>query len=276
MDRLQALVPAGEILWTAWQQGTVIPSLPADCRPLTRAEGYQVQSAIEARSTGPLFGWKIAATSPAGQRHINVAGPIAGRLLRERVHPVGSRLSLARNRMAVAEPEFAFRMGRDLPPRRLPYTATEVLAATASLHPAIEVPDSRFADFTAVGEAQIIADNACAHDFVLGDPAPQHWRSIDLSQHLVRGQVSGAARSYSREGSGAAVLGNPIDALVWLVNELSSIGITLRSDQVVTTGACTVPLEVMPGDQVLADFGQLGTVSVSFTDEISGTQGEVR
>ena len=175
-------------------------------------------------------------------------------------------MSLARNRMAVAEPEFAFRIRCDLPPRGLPYCRDEVLEATASLHPAIEVPDSRFVDFTTVGEAQLIADNACAHDFILGDPAPHDWRTMELSQHGVRGQVSGEARSYSREGTGAAVLGNPLDALVWLVNELSSLDITLHSGEVVTTGACTVPLEVLAGDMVVADFGQLGTVSASFSD----------
>jgi 2-keto-4-pentenoate hydratase len=265
MDRPQALVRAGEILWSAWQQGTVIESLPQASRPLTRAEGYQVQSAVEARSSGPLFGWKIAATSLAGQRHINVDGPIAGRLLRERAHPSGAQLSLARNRMAVAEPEFAFRMGRDIPPRRVPCSVAEVMAAIASLHPAIEVPDSRFADFTLAGEAQIIADNACAHEFVLGNAAPPYWRTADLSTHRVHGRVSGSARSYARDGSGAAVLGDPLAALLWLVNELSSLGITLRRDQVVTTGACTIPLEVKAGDHVLADFGELGAVSASFS-----------
>lgn len=266
MDRENSLLQASGILWNEWQQGSVIPSLPEQCRPRTRAEGYQVQAQIESRSASPLFGWKIAATSAAGQRHINVAGPIAGRLLRERVHPSGSQLSLAQNRMAVAEPEFAFRMRRDIPPRPLPYSAAEVLAATASLHPAIEVPDSRFADFTAVGEEQLLADNACAHEFVLGEASSLDWRSIDLSQHRVMGQVSGESRSYSREGSGAAVLGNPVDALVWLVNELSSLGIILHADQVVTTGACTVPFEVLPGDRVVADFGPLGTVWATFTE----------
>lgn len=266
MDRPQALAQAAEILWGTWQQGTVIESLPQECRPLTRAEGYRVQSAIEARSSGRLFGWKIAATSVAGQRHIQVDGPIAGRLLRERAHPSGSRLSLAGNRMAVAEPEFAFRMGRDIPSRHQTYTADEVLAAVAHLHPAIEVPDSRFAVFTSAGEAQLIADNACAHEFVLGDAAPQAWRNIDLSTHNVQGRVSGTARSYARQGSGAAVLGSPLVALVWLVNELSSLGITLQCDQVVTTGACTVPLEVEAGDQVIADFGALGAVAVNFSE----------
>jgi 2-keto-4-pentenoate hydratase len=266
MARSKALARASEILWGAWQQGTVIESLPAELRPVTRAEGYRVQAAIEARSSGPLLGWKIAATSPAGQHHIQVDGPIAGRLLRERAHPSGSLLSLAGNRMAVAEPEFAFRMGHDIRPRSQPYSLDEVVAAIAHLHPSIEVPDSRFAEFTSAGEAQLIADNACAHEFVLGDAAPQVWRDADLSAHRVQGCVSGTTRSYERDGSGAAVLGSPLVALVWLVNELSSLGIALQRDQVVTTGACTVPLEVQAGDHVIADFGALGAVSVNFSE----------
>ncbi len=89
----------------------------------------------------------------------------------------------------------------------------------ASLHPAIEVPDSRFEDFTVVGAPQLIADNACAHQFVLGPEAPAMWRSIDLTSHRV-GEVG---TRLSREGSGANVLGDPRLALVWLVNELSHL-----------------------------------------------------
>ncbi len=55
----------------------------------------------------------------------------------------------------------------------------------ASLHPAIEVPDSRFADFTRAGAAQLVADNACAHQFVLGPPTEAEWRGLDLAAHLV-------------------------------------------------------------------------------------------
>ena len=118
-----------------------------------------------------LFGWKIAATSEAGQKHINVAGPMAGRILQETLIEDGGTASMEGNEMRVAEPEFAFRMRIDLPPRPTPYSVEEVLAAVDTLHPAIEIPDSRFADFIKAGEAQIIADNACAHLFVLGKAA---------------------------------------------------------------------------------------------------------
>src|SRR5579862_4617295 len=78
---------------------------------------------------GTKFGWKIAATSEAGQKHINVDGPMAGRILSETLIADGGTASMAGNEMRVAEPEFAFRMGRDLPPRSQPYTVREVLDA---------------------------------------------------------------------------------------------------------------------------------------------------
>ena len=107
------------------------------------------------------------------------------------------------------------------------------------------------------GAAQLIADNACAHYFVLGPAAPESWRELDLSTHALKGEVVG---KLARDGVGANVLGDPRIALTWVANELSSLGITLRAGQVVTTGTCVVPLEIAPGDHVRMDFGVLGRV----------------
>jgi 2-keto-4-pentenoate hydratase len=172
------------------------------------------------------------------------------------------------NHMKVAEAEFAFRMGRDLPTRVQPYSVDEVLAAVATLHPAIEVPDSRFDDFTIVGAPSLIADNACAHQFVLGPAARADWRSLDLVEHSVTGSVVGRPFTgrqpqpdLTREGKGANVLGDPRVALAWLANELSDLGITLKAGEVVTTGTCLVPLPIEPGSEIAMDFGVLGRVS---------------
>jgi len=257
------LQAASDLLWDAWQVGRCIAALPDDCRPRMREDGYAIQARLEQRSASPLFGWKIAATSKAGQAHIAVDGPLAGRLLKERAFESGSRLAFGGNHMRVAEAEFAFRMAADVPPRATPYSVDEILARVGTLHPGIEIPDSRYVDFTVVGAAQLIADNACAHDFVLGPAAPDAWRSIDLAAHRVSGSVAGRL---DREGIGANVLGDPRVALTWLVNELSLFNLTLHSGQVVTTGTCLVPLPIAPGDRVACDFGELGTVTVSFGD----------
>jgi 2-keto-4-pentenoate hydratase len=249
---------AADDLWTHWRDGRRLAALPEALRPQTREEGYAIQARLERRTASPLFGWKIAATSKAGQAHIAVDGPLAGRLLRERVYDNGGIVPFGANHMRVAEAEFAFRMGSDLAPRVAPYAVDEVLAAVAALHPSIEVPDSRFDDFTVVGAAQLIADNACGHYFVLGPASPDTWRAVDLAAHAVVGRVEG---KLEREGRGANVLGDPRVALAWLVNELSGLGRTLRAGQIVTTGTCVVPLEIGPEDHVVCDFGELGTVS---------------
>jgi 2-keto-4-pentenoate hydratase len=264
-------VTAGDLLWMHWQEGRRMPELPPDTRPLTRVDGYAIQATLEARSAAPLFGWKIAATSKAGQVHINVDGPLAGRLLAERIFAPGAEVPFGDNSMRVAEAEFAFRMAVDLPPLRNPdpgtrnpqYTVDEVLAAVATLHPGIEIPDSRYDDFTRVGAAQLIADNACAHYYVLGEATTADRRSMDLVEHPVTGVVDrrGGPSGPPVHGKGGNVLGDPRVALTWLANELSALGVTLKAGQVVTTGTCIVPPAIAPGDRFTADFGALGSVT---------------
>lgn len=261
--RAGAAQRAADLLWAHWSGGTRLDHIPEEMRPATRAEGYAIQSLLEARSAAPLYGWKIAATSKAGQAHIAVDGPMAGRLLRERVFDDGATVPFGANHMRVAEAEFAFRMGRDVPSRPAPYTVADVLAAVETLHPAIEIPDSRFNDFTTVGAAQLIADNACAHYFVIGAAAPPDWRTFDLAAHPVTGQVVGGI---TRRGIGANVLGDPRVALTWLANELSALRLALKAGEIVTTGTCLVPLEIRPGDRVAMDFGPLGRVDARLDD----------
>ncbi len=136
-----------------------------------------------------------------------------------------------------------------------------MLDAVAALHLAIEVPDSRYADFTLVGAAQLIADNACGHHFVLGPEAPPLWRDIDLAAHRVVGRIG---KRHECEGVGANVLGDPRIALTWLANELSQHGMTLARNQVVTTGTCVVPMAISEGDSVLVDYGMLGRMTMQF------------
>lgn len=251
---------ASQSLYDHWRAGTKLSALEARHRPVDRAEGYAIQAAIERFSTAHLFGWKIAATSDAGQKHINVPGPMAGRILAETVIPDGGTASMGGNEMRVAEPEFAFRMRVDLPARSSPYSVQQVLDAVDTLHPAIEIPDSRFADFAGAGEAQLIADNACAHLFVLGPATSADWRAMDL----IEARPVVAMRGEQFIGHGRNVLGDPRVALAWLANELRQLGVTLKAGRVVTTGTCHPPLPIQAGDFCAADFGVLGKVSVGF------------
>ena len=250
------IAAASQVLVQHWRDGSKLDALETRLRPQSRAEGYAVQAALG----DEVFGWKIAATSEAGQKHINVAGPLAGRIMRDTVIADGGTASMKGNAMRVGEPEFCFRMGRDLTPRPAPYSVDDVLAAVDTLHPAIEIPDSRFTDFASAGEAQLIADNACAHLFVLGAATSANWRAMDLVEE--RPQITLRGERYV--GHGKNVLGDPRVALAWLANELRGLGITLRAGEVVTTGTCHPPLPIQAGDQFAVDFGVLGKVSVRF------------
>ena len=242
-----------------------MPAFPSACRPADRQQGYAAQAALQTLNGQTLAGWKIAATSQAGQKHIGVSGPLAGRIFAPCVIAQGQTVSLKGVRMLVAEPEMAFVLGQDLPPRAQAYSQAEVMAAVSALHVAIEVPNSRFEDFVSVGEASLIADNACAHEFVLGDAAPEAWRDVDLSRHDVSAQVTRAdGQTWHRAGNGSAVLGDPRVAMTWMANELSALGVGLKRGEFVTTGTCMVPLEIAVGDSVLADFGALGRIAVRF------------
>ena len=258
-----ATIAASELLLACWQEGRLIDCLPVHLQPETKLDGYAIQAELPERARSSLFGWKIAATSKAGQQHINVSGPLAGRILAKNVRAEGSSISLHGNHMRVAEVEFAFKMKTSLLPQAAIYSVEEVKAAIGTMHPAIEVPDSRFEDFTRVGAAQLIADDACAHLFVLGQAAPASWQDHDLSRQSVTARIVGKSDFY---GSGANVLGDPLVALTWLANELSEIGVGLRGGEVVTTGTCIAPISVGPCDEIRADFGPLGTIDVSFSE----------
>jgi 2-keto-4-pentenoate hydratase len=253
---------AGALIWHHWQAGTVMDSLPPELKPANRSEGYAIQAELEKYSGKAIAGWKIAATSAAGQKHIGVDGPLAGRLLAEFLRKDGATVAIASNRMRVCEPEFAFRFACDLPARAEPYSLAEVMAAVAALHLALELPDSRFAVFDKAGGPSLIAEAACARELLVGEPVTADWRALDLSQHKVSGHVAGR---FDREGSGGNVLGDPRIALTWLVNELSGLGIGVKAGELATTGTSVPPLEIEPGDRVSADFGVLGKVSVNLS-----------
>jgi 2-keto-4-pentenoate hydratase len=106
----------------------------------------------------------------------------------------------------VAEAEFAFRMKDTLISRVEEYSKSEVMLAVDTLHSAIEIPNSRFKDFSKMGDKQLIVDNTCAHELVIGPAMCNFWRRIDLSKHQVLISVGGLP---STKGDGSNVLGDP-------------------------------------------------------------------
>ena len=249
---------AAEILWGHWQADTCIETLPEQCRPVDIEAGYRVQQELVEASGQRPVGYKIAASSQAGQSHLKITHPVYGRLLEKQIFASGARAKWIDHPMSVAELEFAFRFDRDVPMRTEPYEMDEVMDHVGAMHIGIELPGSRFIDAAAAGIAQIIADNASANIYVLG-PKVEGWRDVDLAAHKVKMIVDGVEKT---KGQGSDALGDPRLALTWLVNQLCQQGGTMEQGQLVTTGVCGMPVPVFKGQKVIGDFGVFGKVSV--------------
>lgn len=240
-------------LWQAWTTGERLAALPDLLRPRTLAEGFAAQTRLTERA-GPSYGWKLAATAAAGQAHIGVDAPLPGRLFDRFRHAPGEVVPSDGLYMAVAEAEFAFRMGATVGPGA---SRAELRAAVAAVHCAVELPESRFVDFATAGAPQLLADAACAGRFVLG-PEIEGGPDLDLAATTTVLDVDGAVAI----GSGAEVLGDPWTVLAWLAETLPAYGTRLEAGSVVTTGTTTVPAPVGRGSRVRAAFGEGGGLGV--------------
>jgi len=241
-----------------------LPELPGHIRPKTPAEAYLVQDGLVERLLehygGTVIGYKVACTNVTAQRQLNVDAPFAGRLLSAFFYESPARVEAAQSFMRVVEAEFAFEMGRDLPPSEAPRSRQEIAAAVKAVLPGIEIVDSRFDDWLTIGAPSLIADNACNAAWVKGS-AITNWQSMDLAAQAVRVTVNGRVL---REGTGSNVLGHPLNALEWLVNSLSARGLGLKAGQYITTGVTTEVYMAERGDRITADFGPVGSVDLTF------------
>jgi 2-keto-4-pentenoate hydratase len=247
-------------LWHARLNGTVLDA-ETITPPATMEEAYAVQAGIAALAGDRIVGFKIGSTSAEAQRLLGTDQPGAGPLLARYVHASPARIAIAPAQMPAVEAEFAYRLGRDLPARADPYKKAEVAAAVAALAPAIEVVGSRFAGGLAgKGRYRITADGGANIAFAAG-----RWTTDrparDVREHAVVMRIDG--REHGR-GTGARVLGDPLEALVWVAERMRTTGRGLKAGEIVSTGTCTGVDRVEPGQRAVADFGDLGTVEIDF------------
>ncbi len=259
------LMESGKMLWSTWEEGRKITGLPDRYKPKSKLEAYTIQQNVSRVSGSKQIGWKIAATSQAGQEHIGVNGPLAGSILESQIKKTNEEVSLDNNIMKVAELEFGFKMGKDLPKTANDYSKDDVLNAIDYLIPTIEIPDSRYLDFIKAGETQLIADNACAGWLFLGEP---YREKITSRTNLIDHKVT-ALTDHNHEpttGIGSNVLGDPLVALTWLANELLKYGRFLAKGDLVSTGTCVTPISISNTKEIKADFGLYGKVTAKFSD----------
>ena len=252
---------AARVLLDARREHRTLDALPEACRPKTVDEGYAVQDALVRLSGARVLGWKLGATTSYWQRRASLAEPMAGRLLADMVHHGDATLPGAAFRLRMVECEYAFRLGRDLPPRAAPYTRTEVEDAVTAVYGCIEIADSRYAKGLLMDSPSLIADNVLAGAYLVG-PEIAAWRGEEILLAPVKVWTQGKLLN---EGKGENTGGHPILPLVWLANDRRKRGDGLQAGMLVSTSSSTGAYRCPSPAMVIADYGAAGTVQVTFT-----------
>ena len=215
------------------------------------AAAYAIQDEV-ARRLGPVTAWKVGAATPDSEPF---RAPINAATVFEGV----DRLPAAMFQVIGVEAEIAYRFARDLPPRAAPYTRAEVLDAVASVHPAFEIVDTRFAGFGSQDPLSHMADQMSHGALVVG-PAIADWRALDPLAERVALDVDGKTAIETVGGNSA---GDPVRLLVWMANEGARSFGGLHAGDVVTTGSCIGTVFVEPGSRSVARYGTMGTIELT-------------
>lgn len=203
-----------------------------------------------------IIGHKIGLTSRAMQKASKISEPDYGVILDDGLMRDGDKISAGRFIKPRLEVELAFVMARDLEGPTC--EVHDVLRATEYVVPALEIIDYRTEVPRAITDT--IADNAAFGAIVLGGRV---FRPFDLNLRWL-GAVMIQNGVIEESGMSAAIMGHPAAGIAWLVRKLHGVGAGLKAGHIVLAGSFTRPVDIVSGDICTADYGELGTVSVSF------------
>ncbi|MDT7549123.1 MAG: 2-keto-4-pentenoate hydratase [Actinomycetota bacterium] len=249
-----------ELLRVAEETATAVPPIVSTHPDIDVVDAYEIQLRNIRRRVAAgnaVLGHKVGLSSLAMQQMMGVDEPDYGHLLADMLLLEELPVEASRYLLPRVEVEVGFVLGGDLPGEGC--TVEDVLAATEYVVPAIELIDSRIADWK-IGLLDTIADNASSAGLVLGKERrkPDELDLTAIDATLVRNGEQVAT------GRSDAVLGNPAIAVAWLAQKVASFGVRLEAGHVILPGSCTRAYDVAAGDSVVATFSGLGSVSVSF------------
>jgi 2-keto-4-pentenoate hydratase len=240
-----------EEFWQARSRGEYFPRAWAG--RLTLDQAYQVQLGLIDRRVAAgerQIGWKVGLTAKPIQEQFGFHEPVFGCILDSM--PSGSVLQSGALIAPGFESELCLRMAQGLSGT---ITMAQARAAVAGVHPALEIIETR-GDLSAQ-IALALADNAQQKTVVLGESVPLQDKRLD--QVACRVDMNGATVA---EGPGAAVLGDPLNSVVWLAGKLKEVGRAIRAGDIIMTGSFVRQFPLTKGDTVRVAFGGIGAVEV--------------
>ena len=250
-------------LWAAAQSRQPIPPVRELLPVGALDQAYAAQNINTERKLSEghrLVGRKIGLTSLAVQRQLGVNQPDYGMLFDDMAVLDGWEVARTRMIQPKVEAEIAFVIGRDLDDERL--TIVDILRAVEFALPAIEIVDSRIADWK-IGILDTIADNASSGTYVLG-AQPKRLKGLDLR---LAGMVMDHMGEPVSVGAGAACLGDPLSATLWLAKTMAKVGRPLKAGDTVLSGALGPMVTVNWGGVYEARIEGLGSVRAAFAKD---------
>jgi 2-keto-4-pentenoate hydratase len=255
-------VEAARRLRAAYELGAIPPL--RDVLAPTDAEGAYAIQHLNTRywldEGRKIVGRKIGLTAESVQRQLGVDRPDFGVLFDDMRIPDGGDLSAARTLQPKVEAEVAIRLARSI--ENPDVTSDDILRAADAAMPALEIVDSRIADWK-ITFADTVADNGSAAFFVLGAEV-RPFEALDLRTCGMALEINGNVVSH---GAGVACLGHPLNAAAWLARTLAAAGESLQAGDIILTGALGPMAVLAPGDHVRADIGGLGGVNCVIRDD---------
>ncbi|HKS43565.1 MAG TPA: 2-keto-4-pentenoate hydratase [Amycolatopsis sp.] len=255
-----AISDAAARLLLAYEKGEPIAPIIQAHPDATVADAYRIQQEqvrVWTERGEEIKGHKVGLASAAMQQQMGVDQPDYGHLLTGMFHLEHQPIRADTFLQPRIEPEIAFVLARKLSGPGV--TVADAIRAVDFVVPALEVVDSRITDWN-ISIVDTIADNASSGGVVLGSK-PTALSSVDLRLVGCTLQIGG---DLVATGAGGAVLGSPLNALVWLANTIGPLGIDLEPGHVVLPGSMTRAFPVRPGDTVFANMGELGGVTAVF------------
>ena len=210
-----------------------------------------------------LVGRKIGLTSRSVQLQLGVGEPDYGMLFADMAVADGEQIATHTLMQSRVEGEVAFRLGRDLLDPQL--TMADIISAIDYALPAIEIVGSRIAQWD-IKIVDTIADNASSGMYVLGNQ-PRRLGEFDARLCGMVMERRGQAVSL---GAGAACLGNPLNATLWLARKMGAVGRPLKMGDIVLSGALGPMVPVQPGDVFNLRINGLGSVRAAFSAQEAG------
>jgi len=258
----ETVVALADALWDAEQTRTPIAPLTDRYSDLDVDDAYAIQTRNIDRRVADgarVIGRKIGLTAKAMQDLLGVNEPDFGVLLDDMFVEDGDEIDIATMLQPRIEAELAFVMGTDLAGPGV--TTANALAAIEGVMPAVEIVDSRIADWK-IKLVDTVADNASSGKLVVGG---RMRKVTDVDLRLI-GMVISRDGEVIDTGAGAAALGNPARCVAWLANKLGSLGATLHAGDVILPGAVHRMVPVRPGDVFRAEYAHLGAVTARFSN----------